>query len=118
VNEKIKDNDLEFATIDLWHESSPNQNHPQLSEAMPEISRFLGIIIAMYYNDHDPPHFHAKYADFEITVRIADGIVEGRFPRRALNLVLEWYTLHQAELLECWKLARERRPLFRIDPLE
>jgi len=85
---------------------------------MPEISRFLGIVIAMYYNDHVPPHFHAKYGTFEITVRIADGFVEGKFPRRALNLVLEWYTLRQAELLEDWNLARERRPLRRIDPLE
>ena len=85
---------------------------------MPEISRFLGIVIAMYYNDHAPPHFHAKYGAFEITVRIADGVIEGKFPRRALNLVLEWYTLRQAELLDDWNLARERRPLRRIDPLE
>jgi len=85
---------------------------------MPEISRFLGIVIAMYYNDHAPPHFHAKYGAFEITVHLADGVVEGKFPRRALNLVLEWYTLRQAELLEDWNLARERRPLRRIDPLE
>ena len=85
---------------------------------MPEISRFLGIVIAMYYNDHAPPHFHAKYGVFEITVRISDGVVEGRFPRRALHLVLEWYSLHQAELLEDWNLARDRRPLQRIDPLE
>jgi hypothetical protein len=85
---------------------------------MPEISRFLGIVIAMYYNDHAPPHFHAKYGDHEITVRIADGTVEGRFPQRALNLVLEWYNLHKTELLEDWDLARDRRPLRRIDPLE
>ena len=85
---------------------------------MPEISRFLGIVIAMYYNDHAPPHFHAKYGDHEITVRIADGVVDGRFPRRALNLVLEWYNLHRAELIEDWELARERKPLRRIDPLE
>jgi hypothetical protein len=85
---------------------------------MPEISRFLGVVIAMYYNDHAPPHFHAKYGAYEVTVRIEDGVVEGRFPRRALNLVLEWYNLHRAELLEDWNLARERRPLRRIDPLE
>lgn len=48
----------------------------------------------------------------------ADGFVEGRFPRRALNLVLEWYMLHQAELQECWELARTRQPLRRIQPLE
>ena len=57
---------------------------------MPEISRFLGIVIIMYYNDHAPPHFHARYGGFEITVRIADELVEGRFPRRALGHVLEW----------------------------
>lgn len=50
--------------------------------------------------------------------RAADGVVEGRFPRRALNLVLEWHTLRQAELLEDWNLARDRRPLRRIDPLD
>ena len=85
---------------------------------MPEISRFLGIVIAMYYRDHAPPHFHARYGDYEITVRIADGLVEGEFPRRALNLVLEWYNLHRAELAEDWNLARESKPLRRIDPLE
>lgn len=85
---------------------------------MPELARFLGIVIAMYYNDHAPPHFHARYGAYEVTVRIGDGVVEGRFPRRALSLVLEWYSLHQAELLEDWNLARERRPLRRIDPLE
>jgi hypothetical protein len=89
-----------------------------MESGVPEISRFLGIVIAMYYNDHAPPHFHAKYGAFEITVRIVDGVVEGRFPRRALNLVLEWYNLHQAELLEDWNLARDRKPLRRIDPLE
>jgi hypothetical protein len=85
---------------------------------MPEISRFLGIVIAMYYNDHSPPHFHAHYGDYLVTVRIADGLVEGRFPRRALKLVLEWYESHQAELLEDWNLARDRKPLRPVDPLE
>ena len=54
---------------------------------MPVISRFLGIVISMYYNDHAPPHFHARYGSYEITVQIETGIVEGRFPRRALNCV-------------------------------
>lgn len=72
----------------------------------------------MSYNDHAPPHFHARYGDCEVTVRIDDGVVEGRFPRRALNHVLEWYTLHRVELLEDWNSARERRPLRRIEPLE
>ena len=60
---------------------------------MPVVSRFLGIVIAMYWNDHAPAHFHAKYGEYEIVVHIATGVVEGRFPRRALRHVLEWYEL-------------------------
>ena len=85
---------------------------------MPEISRFLGIVIAMYYNDHAPPHFHAKYGGHEITVRVETGLVEGQFPKRALRHVLEWHELHQAELLDNWHRARQRQPLRSIEPLE
>lgn len=85
---------------------------------MPEISRFHGVVIAMYYNDHSPPHFHARYGGDEVRIRIEDGLVEGRFPRRALGLVLEWYALHRLELFRDWELARERMPLKPIDPLE
>jgi Domain of unknown function (DUF4160) len=85
---------------------------------MPEISRFLGIVIRMYYRDHDPAHFHAEYGEHEITVEIDSGIVEGKFPRRALGAVLEWYEMHNVELLENWQLLRAQQPLKRIDPLE
>lgn len=85
---------------------------------MPEISRFLGIVIAMYYRDHAPPHFHAIYGDFEVTVEIASGRVNGDFPKRALAHVLEWRSLHREELLDSWTLARASRPLPRIEPLE
>jgi len=86
---------------------------------MPEISRFLGIVIAMYYNDHAPSHFHARYGGREIRVNIESGeILSGSFPRRAQNLVLEWLTLHRSELLEDWKLAQERKVLNKIEPLE
>ncbi len=86
---------------------------------MPEISRFLGIIIAMYYNDHAPPHFHARYGENEIRVEIETGsIMSGVFPTRAKNLVLEWLELHQDELREDWKLAELRKPLKKIEPLE
>ena len=85
---------------------------------MPEISRFLGIVIAMYYRDHAPPHFHALYGEFEVTVEIAGGSVNGDFPRRALAHVQEWRTLHQQELADIWNLARASRPLPRIEPLE
>jgi len=85
---------------------------------MPEISRFLGISIYMYYRDHGPPHFHAVYAEFEITVEIERGVISGRFPRRALSLVLEWCLLHKAELLSDWRLAAGNLPLNSIAPLE
>ena len=85
---------------------------------MPEISRFRGIIIRMHYRDHAPPHFHAEYGELEISVEIESGTVEGRFPRRALSDVLDWYGLHEAELAENWRLAREELPLNDIPPLE
>lgn len=85
---------------------------------MPEISRFLGIVIRMYYRDHDPPHFHAEYGENEIIVGIDDGAIEGRFPRRALSAVLDWRQLHRDELSLNWDLARSEQPLNRIDPLE
>lgn len=85
---------------------------------MPEISRFLGIVIRMYYRDHAPPHFHAEYGEHEVSVDIETGIVNGRFPRRALSAVLDWYTMHQEELMENWNLARQEHPLQPIEPLE
>jgi len=86
---------------------------------LPEISRFLGVVIAMYYNDHDPPHFHARYGDRMIRVAIENGqILSGTFPRRAQGFVLEWLALHRHELLEDWRLARQRKPLKKIAPLE
>ena len=85
---------------------------------MPEISRFLGIIVFMVYDDHNPPHFHARYGDYEISVEILSGIVEGKFPRLALSALLEWYQLSLEELKEDWELARSHEPLKMIKPLE
>ena len=85
---------------------------------MPEICRFLGIVITIFYNDHGPPHFHAVYGESAVTISIHEGDVNGDFPRRALRLVLEWYRLHEEELLENWELAKQRKPLKQIAPLE
>ncbi|MGZ3519267.1 MAG: DUF4160 domain-containing protein [Vulcanimicrobiaceae bacterium] len=86
---------------------------------MPELSRFFGIIIAMYYNDHVPPHFHAKYGDDEATIRIDTGeILEGYLSTRTKRLVEEWRLLHQTELLDDWSRAQARQPLNKIAPLE
>ena len=83
---------------------------------MPELCRFLGIVIAMFYKDHAPAHFHAKYGEFEITVAIDTGIVIGEFPKRAQRLVLEWYELHKMELKNDWESARQGKPLKAISP--
>ena len=85
---------------------------------MPEISRFLGIVIAMLYQEHGPPHFHAVYAGRRASIEIETGKVIGNFPPRATKLVLEWLELHRDELLSDWQLARERKPLKTIEPLE
>ena len=85
---------------------------------MPEVSRFLGIIIAIYYREHTPPHFHAIYGDYEVTVEIDTGIVSGKFPKRALSHVLEWHGLHKEELMEDWNLAMSGELLKKIKPLE
>jgi len=84
---------------------------------MPEICRFYGIIIFMSYNDHGPPHFHARYEDQEVTIEIKSGIVKGQMPKRALRMLFEWSEIHQEELMENWQLARERKPLQKLQPL-
>ncbi len=85
---------------------------------MPEISRFLGINIRLYYRDPGPAHIHAEYGDYEVTLGIENGIVSGTFPRRALTALLEWYGLHEDELRTAAQQAAEECQLDRIEPLE
>ena len=86
---------------------------------MPEVSRFFGIVIAMYYKEHAPPHFHAKYAGQRAAFAIHDlSMIEGTLPRRALALVLEWAFQHREELMENWQRAQRREGLLKIQPLE
>ncbi len=85
---------------------------------MPEISRFLGIIITMNYSDHNPPHFHVRYNEFEASIRINDyGILAGNLPAKIFGLVAEWAVLHQKELLECWELSKKGK-IIKIEPLK
>jgi hypothetical protein len=84
---------------------------------MPEISRFYGIVIFMNYLDHDPPHFHARYGDQEVTIEIETGVVRGVMAKRALKLVFEWADQNGESLKDNWNRARERRPLAPIPPL-
>ncbi|MEZ4865412.1 MAG: DUF4160 domain-containing protein [Caldilineaceae bacterium] len=85
---------------------------------MPTISQFYGIQITMNYNDHLPPHFHAKYQDYEVTVEIVNGSITGRMPRRALRLIWSWLDEHREEVAENWARARNRQALRPVAPLE
>ena len=86
---------------------------------MPRVSEFFGIVIAMYFNDHSPPHFHARYAEHEALIAIESlEIIGGALPRRALALVLEWAALQRAALRADWQRARRGEPLEPIQPLE
>lgn len=86
---------------------------------MPEISRFFGIVIKMFFSDHTPPHFHAFYTEHEVLIDINRlTVFAGSLPPRALGLVIEWATLHQPELLDDWMRARGQQPLERIEPLQ
>jgi Domain of unknown function (DUF4160) len=86
---------------------------------MPEISRFFGIIITMYYNDHPPPHFHVRYGGQRALVAIETlTVLRGRLSPRVLGLVIEWAASHQTELMENWELARQEESLNKVSPLE
>lgn len=85
---------------------------------MPRISTFYGIVIAMYYRDHAPPHFHAIYGEHEATIVIATlAVLSGSLPTRALRLVRDWARIHGGELDSNWQKARDRMPLDTIEPL-
>ena len=78
---------------------------------MPELSRFFGIVVRMYFNDHHPAHFHACYGDSEALIEIETlNILRGELPRRALAMVLEWAVLHRQELRMAWMNARGGKP--------
>lgn len=85
---------------------------------MPQISYFLGVIIRMFYRDHNPPHFHAFYGNFEAIIDIQKNeLIGGDLPPRVLGLVTEWASLHQLELMDNWERARRKESLVTIAPL-
>jgi Domain of unknown function (DUF4160) len=85
---------------------------------VPEISRFLGIVITMYFNDHEPPHFHVRYAEHRATFAIdALELLDGQLPPRVLGLVTEWAALHRFELRRNWTLLAIEGKVRRIAPL-
>ena len=90
----------------------------QLQRGMPTICRFFGIVISMYFDDHAPPHFHARYGGQKALIRIdPPGLLDGALPPRALGLVMEWARLNRDPLLDDWDRARKSLPLVAIEPL-
>ncbi len=86
---------------------------------MPVICRFYGILIKMFFDDHNPPHFHAEYGEYKAIIKIKDfTLTKGYLPPRALGLVIEWAALHQEELLSDWELAKDNKTLLTINPLK
>lgn len=84
---------------------------------MPRISFFLGIVIYMYYDDHNPPHFHASYEGLEGVCNFEGELIKGYLSERVQNLIKEWCGLHRKELDENWQRARENKPLNWVEPL-
>lgn len=86
---------------------------------MPEISRFFGIIIYMFSDEHNPPHFHVKYGEQKAVVNIKNlEVTEGKLSRRATELVIDWAELHQDELLKDWELCQQKQQPHKIEPLQ
>jgi hypothetical protein len=80
---------------------------------------FFGILIRMFFNEHSPPHFHAEYGEYKAAINIQTlEVMEGKMSRRALELVLDWAELHQAELMEDWGLCRKHVEPHPIEPLQ
>lgn len=85
---------------------------------MPEISRFLGIVIRMFPSEHNPPHFHAIYNNFEAQFLINPlGLLKGKLPARIQGIIIEWASLHQNELMENWNKLQNEQPIKKIKPL-
>ena len=85
---------------------------------MPELSRFLGIVVAMYFKDHNPPHFHVLYNEYDAEIEIKTlAILDGELPPRVLGLALEWAGLHKDELLDDWNMIQTTGKFNKIQPL-
>ena len=96
-----------------------NSGNNKIKINMPQISNFFGIIVRMFYDEHNPPHFHAQYGEYTCCIDIRTlGIIEGYLPARVLGLVVEWAILHKEELLENWHNIGQKKPLNKIAPLQ
>lgn len=85
---------------------------------MPTLSMFYGILIRMYYDDHNPPHIHVLYGDEEACYNFDGELIEGNLPKKQKKLVEAWIEIHHDELNANWKLAQDGEPFFKIEPLK
>ena len=85
---------------------------------MPEISKFFGIIVSLYWRDHNPPHIHFTYGDYECSISVLDRVVDGKAPSKVIAKVNEWMNLHEAEILTLWEKAQKGEKIGRIEPLK
>ena len=128
VGDEIAQRMMQRAMREPWSLSAPSGYNNRVEEGrtssignvlMPEISRFFGVLVTMYYNDHPPPHFHVRYAGKKALISIENpAILKGHLPPRVLGFVVEWAALRRAELEENWDRARQELPFEVIEPLE
>lgn len=85
---------------------------------MPTISMFYGIVIRMYYDDHNPPHFHAFYGHYKAIFNLEGKLIEGHFPSSKVKLITAWTQIHKDELIANWQLAKNSESLYNISPLK
>lgn len=85
---------------------------------MPEICKFFGIIISLYWRDHNPPHIHFTYGEYECSISVLDRVVDGKAPSKVIAKVNEWMDLYEAEILSLWEKAQKGEKLNRIEPLK
>ena len=90
----------------------------KIRKLMPEICRFYGIIISLYWRDHNPPHIHFSYREYECSISVFDRIVSGEAPAKVIAKVNEWMDLHEAEILTLWEKAQKGEKLHKIEPLK
>ena len=92
--------------------------HNQNKKNMPEICIFFGIIISLYWRDHNPPHIHFTYGNYECSMSVLDRVVNGQAPAKVIAKVNEWIDLHETEILTLWEKAQKGEPLNKIEPLK
>ena len=85
---------------------------------MPEISRFFFFFFSLYWRDHNPPHIHFSYGDYECSISVLDRVVDGKAPAKVISKVNEWIDLHENEILTLWEKAQKGEKIGKIEPLK